>query len=61
MTISNTFSKAIGPIVTKFYIELSCAERRKVCSNSPDHMTIIAAMTVAGKNLYKFSSLEPMD
>ena len=31
----------------------------KVCSNSPNHMTKMAAMSIYGKNLKKFSSPEP--
>ena len=53
ITISD-ISKATGPIVTNFYIEPFWAEGRKVCSNSPGHMTNMAAMPVQGKNLYKF-------
>ena len=61
MTISNISSKATGPVVTKFHIELPLAERRKVCSNSPGHMTNMAAMPVHGKSLYKSSSLEAVN
>ena len=45
-------SKATGPVVTNFY-RAPLAEGRKVCSNSPGHMTNMAAMPVQGKNLYK--------
>ena len=31
---------------------------KKVCSNGPGHMTKMAAMTVCGKNLKKFSPPE---
>ena len=41
------------PIVTKFYIEPPRAQGRKVCSNSPGHMTKRAAMPTDGKKLYK--------
>ena len=34
------------PIVIEFYIEPPWAEGRKVCSNSPGHMTNMAAMPV---------------
>ena len=56
-------SQATGPIFTNFYIEPPWAEGRKVCSNSPSHMTNMAAMPVHGENLYtcKSSSLEPVD
>ena len=50
ITISD-LSKATGPIVTNFYIERPWAEGRKVCSNSPGHMTKMAAMPIHGKNL----------
>ena len=52
ITIS-VISKATGPIVTNFYIERPWAEGRKVCSNSPGHMTNMAAMPIHGKSLYK--------
>ena len=53
MTVSNISLKATGPIVTK-NIEPPLAVGRKVCSNSPGHMTNMATMPVHGKNLYKF-------
>ena len=52
ITISD-ISKATGPIFTNFYIERPWAEGRKVCSNSPGHMTNMAIMPIHGKNLYK--------
>ena len=54
-------SKATGPVVTNFYKERPWAEGRKICSNSPGHMTKMATMPIHGKNLYKSSSLEPVD
>ena len=51
MTVSNIFSKAIASIVTKFDIEPPWAEGTKLCSDSPGHMTNMAAMPVHGKNL----------
>ena len=48
MAISNISSKATWPIVTKFHIELSWADGRKVCTNRPGHMTNMAAMPVHG-------------
>ena len=61
MIISNISSKATGPIVTKFHIVPPWAEGRKVYSNSPGHMTNMADMPIHGNNLYKSSSLEPVD
>ena len=51
MAVSNIFSKATGPIVTKFHIKLPLAEGTKLCLNSPCHMTNMAAMPVHGKSL----------
>ena len=53
-TISNIFLKSNGPIVTKFHIELPWALRRRVYSNSPGHMTNMAAMPVHGKKIKLF-------
>ena len=55
MTVLNFMSKPSEPIVTKFHIEPPWAEGRKVSSNSPDHMTVMAVMPVHGKNLENFS------
>ena len=33
----------------------------KICINDLDHMTIMAAMPIYGKNLKKSSSPEPID
>ena len=41
MTISN-ISKASGQIVTKFHVEPPGAERMKIYSNSPGHITNMA-------------------
>ena len=63
ITISD-ISKAtglLGPIVTNIDIERPWAEGRKVCSNSPDHMTNMAAMPIHGENIYKYSFLKPVD
>ena len=51
LTISNIYpySKATGPIVTKFHIQLPWAKGTKLRSNSPGHMINIAAMPVHGK------------
>ena len=48
MTISNIPLKPNLPDVTKFHIESPCAEGTKLCSNSPDNMTSVAAMLVHG-------------
>ena len=50
MAISN-ISEATGPVVIKFNVELCGAEGTKICSNSPPHMTNIAAMPVVNKKL----------
>ena len=51
------FQKPLG----QFHIEPTWAERRKGCSNSSGHRTSLAAMPIHGINLYKSSSLEPVD
>ena len=61
IVVSNIYSKATGPIVTKLHIELNWPEGRKVYSNSLGHMTNMAAMPIYGKILYKYSSLESVD
>ena len=58
MTVLNISSKAIGSIVTKFHIEPHWAEGRKVCSNSPARSH---DQHGGHLNLYKYSSLEPVD
>ena len=60
ITISNIL-KATWSVITKFSIEPHWAEERNGNSNSPGHMTNMAAMPVHSKNLYKSSSLEPVD
>ena len=53
MTISNIYpyTKATGPIVTKFYIELPWAKGTKLCSNSPGHTINMLAMPAHEKNI----------
>ena len=51
MTIWNISSEATGPVVIRFYVELSGNDGTKICSNGPDLMTNIAAMPVDSKNL----------
>ena len=58
-TFSNVFSETTGPIEAKFHEEPPWEGGTKVCSNSPGHMTKMAAMPIYGKNLKKSSSLEP--
>ena len=59
-TFSSIFSsETIGPIEAKFHVEPSWVGGTKVCSNSPGHMTKMAAMPIYGKNLKKSSSPEP--
>ena len=60
ITVPN-ISKATVPIVLKLYIEPSWTEGRKVSSNSSGDLTNMAAMLIHGKNLYKSSSIEPVN
>ena len=46
-------------IEAKFHVEPLWDRGTKVCSNGPGHMTTMAAMPIYGKNMAKFSSLEP--
>ena len=49
---SNIFSsETTGPIEAKFHVEPQWDGRMKVCSNSPGHMTKMAAMPIYGKNV----------
>ena len=51
-TFSNIFSFEItGPIEAKFYAESPWDGETKVCSNSPGHMTKMAATPIYGQNL----------
>ena len=52
-------SETTGPIEIKFHLELPWDGATKICSNSPGHMTNMAAMPIYGKNLKKSSSPEP--
>ena len=53
-TFLNIFSsETTGPIEAKFHMEPPWDGGTKVCSNSPDHMTKMAAMPIYGKNLKK--------
>ena len=47
------------PIEARFHVEPPWDGETKVCSNGSGHLTNIAAMHIYGKNLNKFSSLEP--
>ena len=50
----NIFSSEItGPIKLKFHMETPEDAGTKVCSNSPGHMTKIAATPINGKNSFK--------
>ena len=51
MTVSNIYSEATVPVVARFYIEPSGAERTKFYSNGPGHMTNSVAMPTDSKNL----------
>ena len=57
INFSNFFSLEIAwPIEAKFHVEPPWDGRMEVCSNSPGHMTNMAAMLIYGKNLKKSSS-----
>ena len=55
MTISNIFSKATEPVVTKFHVEPPGAEETKICLNRPGRITDLATMHIFGKT---FKNLE---
>ena len=61
MKISNISSEATGLNVTNFYVEPSGAEGTKSCPKDSGHMPNMAAMPVESINLFKCSSVEPMD
>ena len=50
---SSNISETTGPIEAKFHLEPLWVGRTKVCSNGPDNMTKIAAMSIYGKNPLK--------
>ena len=51
-TFSNIFSsETTGLIKPKFHVAPHWDGGKKVCSNSPGHMTKMAAMPIYGKNL----------
>ena len=52
-------SETTGPIGAKFHMTSPWDGGKKICSNSPGHMTKMAAMPIYGKNLKKSSSPEP--
>ena len=59
-TFSNFFSlETSRPIEAKFHVEPPWNKRMKIYSNGLCHMASMAAMLIYGKNLKKFSSLEP--
>ena len=49
MTILQISSKATGPNVTKFLVDLPEAEGMKICTNRQGHMTNMATMPIYGK------------
>ena len=49
LTVISISSKATRPVAPKFYSESPGAEELKVCSNSPGHMTNMAATPIYGK------------
>ena len=53
------FLEISGPIEAKFHVQSPWDRRTKVCSNGPGHMTNMATVLICGKNIKKFSSLEP--
>ena len=59
-TLLNIFSSETAwPIKVKFHLKPLWDRGTKVCSNSPGHMTNMAATPIYGKNLKKSSSPEP--
>ena len=59
-TISNIFSSENAwPTEAKFYVEPPWEGVTKNYKNGPGHMTKIAATTIYGKNLLKYSAPEP--
>ena len=53
-TFSNIFSsETTGPIELKFHMETPWDGGTKVCSNSPGHITKMAALPIYGKNHLK--------
>ena len=58
--ISNFFSwETARPIDAKFHMEIQWDGGMKLYSNSPSHMTKMAAMLIFGKNMKNSSSPEP--
>ena len=51
MSVNIFSSETIGPIEAKFHMEPPWDGGTKISSNSPDHMTKVAAMPIYGKNL----------
>ena len=47
LAISDIFSKATGPVVTKFYVVPPGDKGTKVCSNRSSHMANIATMPIS--------------
>ena len=48
----NFFSSiTIGPIEAKFHVEPPTDGETNISSNGPNHMTMVAAMSIYGKNL----------
>ena len=58
-TVISISSKVTGPTARKFHIDPPEAEELKVCSNSPGHMTNMAATSIYGKKIK--SSEGPID
>ena len=59
-TFSNFFSlENSRPIEAKFHVEPPWNRGMKVYSNGLCHLTSMATMPISGKNVKKFSSLEP--
>ena len=52
------YLETAGPIEGKFHMKPSRDEEMNDCSNSPGHMTNMAAMPIYGKNFKKSSSLK---
>ena len=52
-TFSNNSAKTTWPVELIFHMETPNDGRTKVCSNSPGHMTKMAAMLIYGKETLK--------
>ena len=56
---SSNISETTGPIKAKFHVQPPWDGGMKVCSTSSGYVTKMAALSVFGKTLKKYFSLEP--